>query len=91
MIKISSAGNRSDWYEKSPTSPTPVIMQKNEGTESDETFEKEFSSELPLSEVLSAKDIQKLRHERRRETFRKSEKKVHSFKSWLMSGGLLGI
>ncbi len=51
----------------------------------------ESSSELTFSEVLSARELQKLSHERRREKFRKNGKTNREPDSWHISRGLLGI
>jgi len=50
----------------------------------------ESNSELPMSEVLSAKDIRILGHERRRSN-RKKVKVLNKFYPWDLSGGLFGI
>ena len=50
----------------------------------------ESNSELPLSEVLSAKELQKIRHERRKDTIRKNSKTKSGFNSaeiWANSWG----
>jgi hypothetical protein len=65
-----------------------IAMNKKEQPELGES---ESNAELPFSEVLSARELQKLSHERRREKFRKNGKTVREPDSWFISKGLLGI
>jgi hypothetical protein len=51
----------------------------------------EQNPESPVSEVLSAKELEKLCHERRRDNVRKRSNTANHYDSWDLSGGLLGI
>jgi hypothetical protein len=51
----------------------------------------ESHSELTVSEVLSSRELQRMRHERRQSNLRKNNKTKDTYRSWDLSGGLLGI
>ncbi len=67
-------------------------MQTTKNNESEnKIFEGDFNSELPFSVVLSARELQKVHHERKRDHIRKNSKPLRNHRSWDLSGGLLGI
>ena len=51
----------------------------------------EGTSELTANELLSAKELQKIRHERKKCNFRKNKKATNNLGNLDLSGGLYGI
>jgi hypothetical protein len=67
-------------------------MKENEKNELENaSFNLEDFSELKAEELLSAKELQKLKHERRRNTIRKNSKTKGDYGSWDLWAGSWGF